>query len=245
MISLLLRKKKAHVGGGGPDANAWMVSYADMATILLAMFIVLSTFSQDQTGITLYHGTGSFKKGLKNFGLPGLSPNSTQTVPLNHAGPQHSFDPAEGWKPKEHTPDAPDRVIDVEEEHFQHFLDEIGRVCPLNKLRRTVGQVTVDMHEPLSPLPPYLTVGHRLRVLPLLALLQRERYHLQIVVWAGMPVDTALIRASTQANAIVEMLAAGAELSPAERARLIGIGRTWPYRDIRRPVLSVVITRTE
>ena len=69
MISLLFRKKKGH--GGGPDANAWMVSYADMATILLAMFIVLSTFSQDQTGITLYHGTGSFKKSLKNFGMRG------------------------------------------------------------------------------------------------------------------------------------------------------------------------------
>src|SRR5450432_486692 len=95
---LLFRKKKGH--GAAPDANAWMMSYADMATILLAMFIVLSTFSQDQTGITLYHGTGSYKQASKNFGLPGLLPNSWQAVPLNNSGPQHAVDSPEEWKKK-------------------------------------------------------------------------------------------------------------------------------------------------
>ena len=78
---MFFRKKKGH-GAGGPDANAWMMSYADMATILLAMFIVLSTFSKDQTGISLYHGTGSFQKAMKSFGLPGLMPNSNHPIQL-------------------------------------------------------------------------------------------------------------------------------------------------------------------
>jgi hypothetical protein len=241
---MFFRKKKGH--GGGPDANAWMMSYADMATILLAMFIVLSTFSQDQTGISLYHGTGSFKRASKNFGMPGMMPNSWQTVPLNFPGPQHAFEPPAEWKKKEALdPDAPVRVIDAEEEYFQHFLSEIGRAFALNKLPRFVGQVTLDMHEPLSRTAPYLTAKHRENVLPMLSLLRRGNYRLQIVVWAGMPVESALVRSSTQANAIVTALARDAELTPAERSRLIGVGQSWRYRDVRRPVVSVVVTKTE
>ncbi len=239
----LFRKKKGH--GSSPDANAWMMSYADMATILLAMFIVLSTFSQDQTGISLYHGTGSFKKAIHNFGLPGLMPNTWQTVPLNHPGPQHVVDSAE-WKKKHGVdPDAPGRIIDGEEENFQRFLTEIGRAFPLTKLPRSAGQVTLDMHEPLDRAAPYLTDKHRPNVLPLLALLRRGNYQIQIVVWAGMPAESALIRSSTHANAIVANLAAAAALSPAERSHLLGVGQSWRYRDVRRPVLSVVVTKTE
>jgi hypothetical protein len=241
---LRLLKKKGH--GSSPDANAWMMSYADMATILLAMFIVLSTFSKDQTGISLYRGTGSFKQATNSFGLPGLMPNSWEVVPLNESGPQHAIDAPDEWKKKDgQDPDAPTRVIDAEEEYFQHFLSEVGRAFPLTKLPRSAGRVTLDMHEPLSKDAPFLTDKHRPNILPLLALLRRGNYQLQIIVWAGMPAETALIRSANQAEAIVTALANDAELSPAERSRLVGVGQSWRYRDVRRPVLSVIVTKAE
>ena len=79
----------------------------------------------------------------------------------------------------------------------------------------------------------------------MLALLRRGNYEIQIIVWAGMPVETALVRTSTQANAIVQSLAAGADLTPKERAHLVGVGQSWLYKDVRRPVISIVVTKTE
>src|SRR5262249_22648759 len=107
------------------------------------------------------------------------------------------------------------------------------------------GGVGGEWAEPLGRGAPYLKDAHRAEVLPLLALLRRGGYRLQVVVWAGMPAESALIRSSTQANAIVEMLAADAALSAAERSRLVGVAQSWRYRDVRRPVLSVVVTRVE
>ncbi len=70
---MLRRRKSAdsHI-----NTEGWMMSYADMATILLAMFIVLSTLGKDQSGVNLYNGTGSFRKALDSFGLPGAFSSS-------------------------------------------------------------------------------------------------------------------------------------------------------------------------
>src|SRR5215813_11377572 len=73
------------------NTNGWMMSYADMATILLAMFIVLSTLGKDQTGITLQTGTGSYRETRERFGLPSTLTRSGQAVPLSFAGPQYIY----------------------------------------------------------------------------------------------------------------------------------------------------------
>src|SRR2546428_132665 len=89
---MLLRKGHRHDSEhdeDGINVNGWMMSYADMATTLLAMFIALSTLGKDQTGINLYNGTGSFTHSLDTFGLPGLFPNSAHVIQLDHPGPHH------------------------------------------------------------------------------------------------------------------------------------------------------------
>lgn len=49
----MFRRKKALAA---VNTEGWMMSYADMVTILLAMFIVLSTLGKDQTGASLQKG---------------------------------------------------------------------------------------------------------------------------------------------------------------------------------------------
>lgn len=236
----LFRKKKGG-HGGGVNANAWMVSYADMATILLAMFIVLSTLGKDQTGISLYYGTGSFKQALKNFGLPGLSDNSSQVVPLKSSGTAYPTD-----APFRDAADVPSgRILDGEEEYLQHFLNELGRAFETKKLDRTSGQSALDVYEPLGKNAPYLRGKAREVILPLLPLLRRGNYRLQVIVWAPMPNESAVLRASGQAQQLVAEVNTEADLDPAARARLAAVGQTWRYRDVPRPVLSVVVTKTE
>src|SRR5581483_8996155 len=85
----MLRRRKpadSHI-----NTEGWMMSYADMATILLAMFIVLSTLGKDQTGVNLYNGTGSFRKALDSFGLPGFFSSSSMPIQLSYPSPHYSL----------------------------------------------------------------------------------------------------------------------------------------------------------
>jgi hypothetical protein len=257
---VLIPRQKKGGHGGEPDSLAWMMSYADMATILLAMFIVLSTFAKDQTGISLYYGTGSFRAAVTSFGVPGLMANSAQTVGLQAPGTQHTMgepDPAEpegdtstARQKKENDSgkngaDAPARIIDGEEENFQRFVGEMDRHFRTAKLPRTAGQTALDFYDRLNSSPPYLTAAQREQVAPLLPLLRRNGYRLQVVIWAGIPRDTATTRAAEEAVSVVEELTAEAGLDAAARRRLIAVGQSWPYRDVARPVMSVIVTRTD
>jgi hypothetical protein len=258
---VLIPREKKGGHGGGPDSLAWMMSYADMATILLAMFIVLSTFAKDQTGISLYYGTGSFRAAVTSFGLPGLMSNSSEVVSLQAPGTQHTLSNTESSEPdrepqsarqKENDnatgkgdTDSPQRVIDAEEENFQRFIGEMDRHFRTAKLPRTSGQTSLDFYDKISSAAPYVTDAQREQIAPLLPLLKRSGYRLQVIVWAGIPRDTATTRAAEEAVNVVEELAAEAGLDAAARRKLVAIGQSWPYRDVARPVMSVVVTRTE
>src|SRR5215471_2745480 len=87
------------------NTEGWMMSYADMATILLAMFIVLSTLGKDQTGVSLYNGTGSFRRALDCFGLPGLFPNSAKPIQAEAPGPRYQIKGEGETDPKNKGPD--------------------------------------------------------------------------------------------------------------------------------------------
>lgn len=256
---MLIPRKKKGGHGGGPDANAWMMSYADMATILLAMFIVLSTFAQDQSGISLYYGTGSFRAAVTSFGLPGLTSNSSQVVPLKAPGPQHTL-PSQGADaagPSPHNArdlergsgssgSASPRIIDAEEENFQNFLKDMDRNFPTAKQPRSGRQTSLDFFDKPEKAPPYLTDSQREQIAPLLALVRRSNnYRMQLIIWAGTPRDTAIARSANQAADIVADLAANAGLDADARKRFIAVGQSWPYSDVQRPAMSVVVTRTD
>ena len=108
------------------NTEGWMMSYADMATILLAMFIVLSVLGKDQTGVALHKGLESYRESRASFGLSGLFSSSPSKAQFD--APMTRFPngaPDDG---------APGRSIDSEQEQMQHFLEEMNRRFSILKL---------------------------------------------------------------------------------------------------------------
>ncbi|HZU38296.1 MAG TPA: flagellar motor protein MotB [Gemmataceae bacterium] len=231
------------------NTNGWMMSYADMATTLLAMFIVLSTLGKDQTGISLYNGTGSFVRALDAFGLPGVFSASKKVIQLDTAGPHYlggmETEDAAGHLWSREPSEDELRVLDIEEEHLQQFLQEMQRQLPLAKWPRTQGQAAVDFYDPLNRQPPLLAARHQEVAWQVVPLLRRSNYRVFVVVWATMPSPRAWMRAANQAQALVEEIANAAELDQAARTRLVPLGQPWPYRNRRRPVFSLVIRKLD
>src|SRR5207249_255869 len=84
-------KRRKHAADGHVNTEGWMMSYADMATTLLAMFIVLSTMGKDQTGVSLYNGTGSFFHALDTLGLGGNFTASAKAIQFDAYGPKYQL----------------------------------------------------------------------------------------------------------------------------------------------------------
>ena len=235
---------------GHINTEGWMMSYADMATILLAMFIVLSTLGKDQTGVNLYNGTGSFRKALDEFGLPGMFGTSSQPVQFSYSAPHYAIDEPQGGPGKGQgsgTGDEgpPSRTIDGEQEQMQRFLQEMGRRFPVEKVPRTEGQAVIDFYERLKSSPPYLLPSQSEVIWQTISVLQRNNFRVFLVVWTPTPAASAWVRAAKQAQVLVAEVAETAQLSAQARSRLIPLGNAWRYPDLQRPVMSLVIVKTE
>ena len=137
------------------------------------------------------------------------------------------------------------RIIDIEEEELQHFLGEMNRQFQVEKLPRARGQAVVDFYERLNKKSPYLPAKYMEVIGQVVPLLRRSHCQVSVVVWATTPSDSAWIRAVNEARAVVEEVTAVARLDATERARLAPLGQPWRYANIRRPILSLIITQTE
>ena len=237
----LVRKRGDHDDEEHVDTNAWMMSYADMATTLLAMFIVLSTLGKDQTGVNLYNGTGSYVHAADSFGLPGLFPNSDRMISGDQSGPRYALP---GGQETAGNSEESRRIIDAEEEQFQLFLKEMERQFRIARLPRTGGTAVVDFYERIGKEPPYLSERQADVLWQVLPVLQRTDYQVQIVVWATMPSTGAWLRATTTAQQLADEIARKANLDADSRSRLFPLGQPWRYPNYQRPTMSVVIVKS-
>ncbi len=226
-----MRRKCA---GSAINTDGWMMSYADMATILLAMLIVLSTLSRDQTGITLYHGAGSFVQALGSFGLPATSAAVQRPILTNYSTPRYLFDPVK---------DAPD---EDEEESLHRFLQELHRQFPVERLRPQNGQVVIDLYEPLHREPPYLAAHHT-------EALEQSSSALGAL---ELPRESGGVDADAASIGLEPRRRSGAIAPPTSFSSPPICRRTprpgsprwrspWRYRDIRRPILSLIVVKVE
>jgi hypothetical protein len=239
----LFKKKGAD---GVINTEGWMMSYADMATVLLAMFIVLSTLGKDQTGVSLQRGLESWRDSRHSFGLSGAFQTSSRVFQNEALSPQYTLqedEPAtDGGGPDK---DEGPRSIDGEHEGLQRFLQEMDRQFKVEKLPRVVGSATVDFYDKLGDAPPYLTAKQAEVVNQAMPLLDRGNYRILLIVWATMPSDSAWLRAGEQARLVADEIATEGRLSAEARGRLVAIGQPWRYAGFERPVLSLLIARTE
>jgi hypothetical protein len=137
------------------------------------------------------------------------------------------------------------RVVDWEREEFTRFMVEMEHLYQVRKQPVVQGQVVFDLFEPLGQQPPRLPRQARQILANVGPLLSNPLYRVEIVVWATTPSATAWGRACTQADALRQEIRQLLSLSPSQQERLTSAGRPWLYRDDRRPVMSLVVIKTE
>jgi hypothetical protein len=234
-----------------PPNRAYLVSFGDTMTTLLAFFIVLCSLAEEQTGADLYSGTGSFVKAIESAGLPGKlqSPTSSKVIDKPYTGPHYVAEDLEKREP-DPRPSGPDedndlRSLDRELEGYQRFLGELGRLARLEELATKEGEVTLDFFNVLPANPPYLSPPYREAFQRILPALRREGHQLDVVVWAPSPRPTTWAKAARQAVGIVDEVTKMGRLSADQRSRVRSVGRSWLYRQAKRPVMSVIIRKVD
>lgn len=240
----MARKKKLPE----PPSKAYLISFGDTMTALLAFFIVLNSLAQEQTGANLHAGTGSFIRAFKGKGGAGSPGNQTvsQSFQMPEPGPRYVI-PPEGEASTEmptgiDDTDQFERVINRQEEDFQRFIQEIKRLHKANQLPDITGQVTFDVFGALPVDPPYLKPELKQIVLDSAPMFRRQGHSVQITVWAAMPSINAWKRSVQQANGLRKEIRE--LLGPNARSYSIeATGQPWISGSEKRPGASLVISR--
>lgn len=234
-------------------SKAYLVSFGDTMTALLAFFIVLNSLSVEQSGANLYEGTGSFVRALSSFGLPGLFSGELSRQPFQNAGssPHYLVPPErEDFEP-ERDPSGPDnveqqdRVIDYEFEAYQRFLHELDRLHETHPEPELLGEVAFDRMNAVPRQPPRLDQGFKEMLGPIAPLLRQRHYTVELVVWATTPNPTAWSRAAEQADELRAEIVQYLSLPDAQSGRLTAVGRPWISSTEKRPFASIIVRRVQ
>jgi flagellar motor protein MotB len=219
------------------NAEGWMMSYADMATILLAMFIVLSTLGNDQTGASLNKGLESWRESRQFFGLDGLFPNSKRAMGFNESNPRYAMDQPDTDGPRV------EQTLEGEQATLQNLQKEFERRFAMEKEAPQLGRASLDFFDPLNAKAPYLNARHESTLLQLTPYLLRTDYEAELVVWAPMPSESAMKRTLEKASALAGEIRA--TLPPGTNPTLMSVAQTWSHADNQRPVFSLILSRVK
>ena len=240
------RKQQASSG----PSKAYLVSFGDTMTALLAFFIVLNSLAKEQTGANLHAGTGSFARAFSNSGLPGgFSGNRSQAVVRKSAPkPIYALSDNTSDDPDKVGPDDTDKsdsIQDREKEQFQKFLSQIEKQFRLDDQPPLTNQTAIDSFEPMDPAAGGLS-RHALKILSeAIPKLRQPAGSLEIILWTPMPSPShmeRLLDSSIQVRNEVESLF---WLDLDERRRIRYRVKPWLFSDAKRPVLSVIIASRE
>ena len=103
-----------------PDTPAWIVSFTDMITLLLAFFVLLQAFAKEQDPELYRQGQGAFKRSVAGFGIPDLLFGKTKLI----SGPaDKKRHPTKESDEKKKNP----RVIDNKDAEIRQAFDQITK----------------------------------------------------------------------------------------------------------------------
>ena len=241
--------RKANTADSGPS-KAYLISFGDTMTALLAFFIVLNSLAEEQSGANLHRGTGSFVQALQSMGLPGFfqGDNSPQSVQLEEWGPLYlpaseSNEPGPGGDGSDEMDRR--RIIDFEIESYHRFLNEIARLHTTDTLPDVVAEVTFDDLQTVPAAAPLLGAGLRESLRQIAPQIHQTTTRVEIVVWATTPSASAWERAVSQANQIRQEAIRFLRLDARTAERVIASARVWISSTTARPGSSIVLRRVD
>ena len=233
----------------GPN-NAYLISFGDTMTALLAFFIVLNSLAEEQTGANLHAGTGSFMKSVDKFGLAGKvsSDLSAKAFQQNAIAPKYIVaDPED--RPAERGAKGPDdeddneRIVDRAKDEYHRFLQQLREVNNLEQERDITGEVSFDVMSGLSSGESLLNDELKAALNGVAPMLRRDDYAMEITVWAKSPAIPSWTRAVRTAERLHREVAQYLRLFPNQRPRVTAVGRTWISQTVKRPIVSVTLRR--
>ncbi len=238
-------------------SKAYLVSFGDTMTALLAFFIVLNSFAKDQTGANMHSGTGSFVNAVSSIGLPGQRPGKRSQLVVTKTAPAPLYavsDPNEDRESRNRLgPDSDvdqKRVIDRQSDNFKRFLSEMNRQHTVEEQLPTRSQIVLDSFENLAKHKGEdLTKPLKQNAIQIaseaIGQLTRDDFELEIVVWATMPSRNAMKSSMETAMAIQKQIDRSFSLSPAQRSRMSTSAKPWLFVDTTRPRVSFILSRMD
>lgn len=244
----MARKKKAPSG----PSNAYLVSFGDTMTALLAFFIVLNSLASEQTGANLYSGTGSFVAVGDSAGVPGLFAlgNSAYPVQMNQPSPLYIVSGDEESDPGSST-EGPDKdgdtktVHDREQDELKRFLMEMEKAHSTTEESNIAGEVAFDRMPVLPREGDIVDALMQQQLLQFAPVLRRRGYELEIRVWATTPSPTAWQRAANQAADLHTGVVKFLKLTPEEATAITTKASPWHSSTIKRPAASFLVRRVQ
>jgi flagellar motor protein MotB len=234
----------------GPN-QAYLLSFGDCMTALLAFFIVLNSMAAEQTGANLHAGTGSFNRALNSHGLPGLFPNdrSKRAVQLNDVAPTYMVDDLEsddfgGGSGPDETDDN-GRIFDRAEEQFSRFLEQSRRMALLKREVGIRAEVSFDVMTPIASDDNLLSDELQKTLTQLRTISRKPDRVIEITVWATTPSQSAWTRAATQAEQIRQEAIRYLNIETSQRNRITANGRTWISSTLKRPSVTITLRQLE
>ena len=241
------KKKKDPVA---PPSKAYLVSFGDTMTTLLAFFIVLCSMAKEQTGANLHSGTGSFVRALDSFGMPGqyAGDRSDRSFQMEASSPLYIVNDGEETQPELDAAGPDDegnrlRVIDREIEQLTRFMTEMERLAQVDSNEEASGESVFDFFNRMNAEPPLLPKPITKAINPIIPLLRRNDYRVTVIVWTTTPSKTAWTRAVNQASQVEKEIAKSAGLNADQRKHLHSVGKPWLFKDEKRPVLSLLVQK--
>jgi hypothetical protein len=140
--------------------------------------------------------------------------------------------------------DENQRVLDRDKEQFQKFLDDIEATFGLQTHLPIAAQTVFDSFEPWDRQTGLLS-SHAIQLLSeSVGKLRQPEVRLEVIVWATMPSGKNLqakLDKSVRLRAQVEKLF---WLNSGQKSRIRYSVKPWLFSDAKRPVVSVVYSKT-
>lgn len=235
----------------GPN-NAYLISFGDTMTALLAFFIVLNSLAEEQTGANMHSGTGSFMKSVDKFGLQGKVKSELSAQAFQHNAISPKYIVGDDGTP-ERGATGPDedgdngRIVNRAKDDYNRFLQSLRQVNSLTQDTDVSGEVSFDVLESFPPSSTGTLINAELKAAlnGVAPMLRRNDYAVEIVVWTRMPSQKAWTRSLGTAQRLHKEAVNLLRLPPNQMARVTSVAQPWISKTVKRPTVSVTLRRLQ